>query len=93
MEKLKSIIAQLKSCNYECVAGKLENNSAFIELEQIANPTKTIAELTNEDAEEIGYDTAGYFHKSNLEYRDGIGLLTAEDFMYLLNNGYKLIKD
>jgi hypothetical protein len=30
---LKEIVEQLKSCRYECEAGPLENNVAFIELE------------------------------------------------------------
>ena len=29
---LKSIIEQLRSCNYECEAGPLENNTAFMAL-------------------------------------------------------------
>lgn len=36
MSKLKEIVEQLESCGYECVAGKLENNVAFIELKRLA---------------------------------------------------------
>lgn len=35
-EQLKAIVEKLKSCGYECVAGPLENNVAFIELEELA---------------------------------------------------------
>lgn len=35
-EKLKAIVEQLKSCGYECEGGYLENNTAFIELEELA---------------------------------------------------------
>lgn len=31
---LKEIVEQLESCNYECEAGPLENNVAFIELKK-----------------------------------------------------------
>lgn len=34
---LKEIVEQLKSCGYECEAGPLENNVAFMELEEMAN--------------------------------------------------------
>lgn len=33
---LMEIIEQLKACNFECIAGKLENNIAFQELEKRA---------------------------------------------------------
>lgn len=33
---IKEIVEQLKSCGYECQAGPLENNVAFIELEKLA---------------------------------------------------------
>jgi hypothetical protein len=32
---LQEIIEQLESCNYECEAGRLENNVAFIELKKV----------------------------------------------------------
>lgn len=35
--KLKEIVTQLRSCGYQCVAGRLENNVAFRELELLAN--------------------------------------------------------
>lgn len=35
-EKLKEIVEQLESCKYECQAGPLENNVAFIELKELA---------------------------------------------------------
>lgn len=34
--KLKEIVEQLKACGYQCEAGPLENNVAFIALEQRA---------------------------------------------------------
>lgn len=34
---LQEIVEQLQSCNYECEAGALENNVAFIELRRIAH--------------------------------------------------------
>lgn len=34
-KKLKEIAAQLESCNFECEAGLLVNNTSFIELKQI----------------------------------------------------------
>lgn len=33
---LAEIVEQLKSCNYECEAGPLENNVAFIELVRLS---------------------------------------------------------
>jgi len=35
MEKIE-IVKQLKLCNYQCEAGPLEKNTAFIELEKMA---------------------------------------------------------
>jgi hypothetical protein len=35
-ESIYEIIEQLKSCNYQCEAGPLENNVAFIDLERHA---------------------------------------------------------
>ena len=34
---LKEIVAQLEWCNYECEAGPLTNNAAFIALKEMAN--------------------------------------------------------
>lgn len=34
--KLQEIVGQLKRCKYTCQAGPLENNTAFIELEKLA---------------------------------------------------------
>ncbi|MED4411023.1 MULTISPECIES: hypothetical protein [Bacillus subtilis group] len=34
--KLSEIVDQLKACGFECEAGPLENNVAFVELEKIA---------------------------------------------------------
>nr|WP_306292000.1 DUF2829 domain-containing protein [Bacillus sonorensis] len=34
--KLNEIVDQLKDCGFECEAGPLENNVAFVELEKIA---------------------------------------------------------
>lgn len=45
--ELKEIIEQLESCKFECEAGPLENNTAFIELKKRAEfETKAIEELT-----------------------------------------------
>ncbi|WP_171056041.1 hypothetical protein [Paenibacillus sinopodophylli] len=33
---ISEIVAQLKSCGYQCQAGPLENNEAFIALEELA---------------------------------------------------------
>jgi hypothetical protein len=35
-DQLKEIVEQLKSCGYSCEAGPLENNTAFIQLEELA---------------------------------------------------------
>lgn len=34
---LSEIVAQLRACNYECEAGRLENNVAFQELARMAD--------------------------------------------------------
>lgn len=34
---LKDVVEQLEACHYECEAGALENNVAFIRLKEIAN--------------------------------------------------------
>ncbi|MED3571951.1 hypothetical protein [Cytobacillus praedii] len=40
MKRLKEIVEQLKSCGFSCEAGPLENNIAFIELQELAeNPS------------------------------------------------------
>jgi hypothetical protein len=39
---LQEIIEQLESCHYECEAGTLENNVAFIELKRIARWFKAL---------------------------------------------------
>lgn len=33
---LKEIVEQLEKCEFECEAGSLENNTAFIELKKLA---------------------------------------------------------
>lgn len=38
------IINQLKSCNYQCEAGPLKKNTAFIELEKAAQKNNRVAE-------------------------------------------------
>ena len=47
--KLPRIIQQLKFCRYECDGGVLENNAAFIGLEEISklhpDPIREIAEI------------------------------------------------
>jgi hypothetical protein len=37
---LKEIVEQLRSCGFECEAGPLENNVAFIALEKRAEASK-----------------------------------------------------
>ncbi|KAA0941611.1 hypothetical protein FQ087_20865 [Sporosarcina sp. ANT_H38] len=34
---LKEIVEQLQKCGFECEAGPLENNTAFIELKELAD--------------------------------------------------------
>jgi hypothetical protein len=36
-KELKDIVNQLEACNYECEAGKLENNTAFVLLKELSN--------------------------------------------------------
>jgi hypothetical protein len=36
---LREIVEQLQSCNYECEAGPLENNVAFVDLQRLADQT------------------------------------------------------
>lgn len=45
---LTEIVEQLRSCNYECEAGRLEDNVAFVELVQMAEPDKRPALVTTE---------------------------------------------
>ncbi|WP_332648876.1 hypothetical protein [Lysinibacillus sp. 54212] len=35
-KELKEIVEQLESCGYVCVAGPLENNTAFVRLKELA---------------------------------------------------------
>lgn len=44
---LTEIVNQLRSCNYECEAGKLENNLAWIELVKMAKPVMDESPLKN----------------------------------------------
>lgn len=37
VQSLKKIVAQLESCNYECEAGTLNTNVAFLALKQMSN--------------------------------------------------------
>lgn len=45
---LKQIVEQLESCNFECEAGPLENNVAFIELKRMAEFESKIEELAEQ---------------------------------------------
>ncbi len=47
-----------------------------------------LSEITDEDAQEIGYDSAISFIEDNKEYADGVGLLSARSFKYLISKGY-----
>lgn len=51
---------------------------------------KHIEDLTYDDAQEIGYDNAGSFHNAVKEYRNKIGTMSPESFMYLITQGYDL---
>lgn len=67
--RLLEIVAQLESCKYECEAGPLEMNTAFIALKEAARPDpagvrKIVAEMEpylkqwdGEDRCRIPYDT------------------------------------
>lgn len=48
--KLLEIVEQLRSCNYECQAGPLETNVAFVELERLAQIDASVEALL------IGYE-------------------------------------
>lgn len=52
---LAEIVEQLRSCNYECEAGRLEDNVAFVELERLA---------TRRDGEKLRENLAAYAHES-----------------------------
>lgn len=58
MSRLRAIVEQLESCGYECVAGKLELNTAFIELKEIAHCVEAIyaKEMTREELEDFKRD-------------------------------------
>ncbi len=49
---------------------------------------KDIKEISDVDAQQIGYDSAQSFLDANKEYPNGIGVLSAESFKYLLEAGY-----
>lgn len=53
---LQRIVDQLRSCNYECEAGALENNVAFIELERQAQEQREVSQLDSINALLIGYE-------------------------------------
>lgn len=60
----------------------------FAENESSKPILKHITSLTNDDAEELGYDTAESFLADNKIYKDNIGLLRPEGFKYLIENGF-----
>lgn len=51
---------------------------------------RPISDISNSEADEIGYDNAKVFLKDAIQYRDGVGLLIARDFHYLLNRRFDL---
>lgn len=48
---LPEIVKQLESCRYECEAGLLVNNTAFIELQRMAAEKPALVHSLNEDFE------------------------------------------
>jgi hypothetical protein len=48
MNKMKEIVEQLESCGFQCGAGKLTMNAAFIELKRLANLEDERRAATNE---------------------------------------------
>lgn len=51
---------------------------------------RNINTLTNDEAEEIGFDSSRSFHESNYDYIDKIGLLRPIDFKFLVDKGFDL---
>lgn len=49
-----------------------------------------ISKITDEDAQQIGYDNAASFIKANEDYEDGIGPLSVGAFKYLIAKGYQI---
>jgi hypothetical protein len=44
-KELKDIVEQLELCNYECEAGKLENNTAFVLLKELSKRTSCFSKI------------------------------------------------
>jgi hypothetical protein len=69
--KLKEICEQLESCNFDCEAGSIKNNTAFIELKKIAQleeDTHKILALSREEMAHLWrFAPPGhpYFDRSN----------------------------
>lgn len=58
---------------------------------EISTPIlRHIKTITDEESQEIGYDSAGAFHKENKDYLDGIGVLRPFDFKFLIERGFDL---
>lgn len=63
---LPEIVEQLRACQYECQAGALENNVAFVELERLAQSSASV------DALLIGYE------ERIADYSDDVRVLISE---------------
>lgn len=46
--ELKEIVEQLEACGFECEAGPLENNTAFVELKKRAEFETKVEELAKQ---------------------------------------------
>ncbi|MCY8345038.1 hypothetical protein MOC74_06080 [Bacillus haynesii] len=46
--KLNKIVQQLKGCGFECEAGPLENNVAYIQLEKFADALADALDILNQ---------------------------------------------
>lgn len=58
---------------------------------EISTPIfRDIKTITDEESQEIGYDSAGAFHKENKDYLDGIGVLRPFEFKFLIDSGFDL---
>lgn len=72
---------------------KMPNSDSAFALQKKLNglwPKKSLMNITDNDAEEIGYSNANEFLKSNEEYADKVGLLSLANIKYLYNAGYDL---
>lgn len=62
---LREIVDQLKACEYACIAGKLENNEAFQELERLANEPSFV-NINQEALARILADTGSFEIKTEV---------------------------